>query len=337
MHVFVYEHLCGGALGGAAGAASLRREGLAMLSAVLADLGRCPDTRASALAEPGLCDELRPLVPSGEVHPAGGDRDALFRRLARGSDFTLVIAPEFDGILLGRCAAVVAEGGRLLGPSPAAVRLTADKLALAEHLLRHGVPTPPTRPLGPAWPGGPVVCKPRFGAGSQWTALLSDARAFDAYLRTVAAEGGPVGQLVAQPFVPGRPASVAFLAGPAALLALRAAEQTLAADGSFSYLGGRLPLPAALQERAWAVATRAARAVPGLAGYFGVDVVLGPSPEGDRVIEINPRLTTSYVGLRRLARGNLMHALLSVASGRPPPPLAWYDDAICFHADGRIA
>ena len=48
------------------------------------------------------------------------------------------IAPEFDRILESRCRWVLEEGGRLLGPSPEAVALTADKLALAEHLERSG-------------------------------------------------------------------------------------------------------------------------------------------------------------------------------------------------------
>ena len=78
--------------------------------------------------------------------------------------------------------------------------------------------------------------------------------------------------------------------------------------------------------------------MPGLAGYFGVDLVLGASADGrdDIVIEINPRLTTSYVGLRKLARGNLMQALLAVASGQPLPPLEWRTEEVRFHADGRI-
>ena len=70
--------------------------------------------------------------------------EPLFRRLARTADFTLVIAPEFDGILECRCRWALDEGSRLLGPSPDAVQLTADKLSLAAHLIRHGVPTPAT-------------------------------------------------------------------------------------------------------------------------------------------------------------------------------------------------
>ena len=38
-------------------------------------------------------------------------------------------------------------------------------------------------------------------------------------------------------------------------------------------------------------------AIPGLWGYVGVDLML--AKEGPVVLEINPRLTTSYCGLRR--------------------------------------
>jgi predicted ATP-grasp superfamily ATP-dependent carboligase len=50
-------------------------------------------------------------------------------------------------------------------------------------------------------------------------------------------------------------------------------------------------------------------------GYLGVDLVLGDDPSGadDRVIEINPRLTTSYVGLRAAALCNLAEAMLLTA------------------------
>ena len=52
--------------------------------------------------------------------------------------------------------------------------------------------------------------------------------------------------------------------------------------------------------------------MPGLSGYVGVDVVLGNDGR-DWAIEINPRLTTSYVGLRALAGFNLAEAMLAVA------------------------
>ncbi len=101
-----------------------------------------------------------------------------FRRLARSCDWTLVIAPESDGVLFDRCRVVEEEGGRLLGPNSAAVRLTGDKLALAKHLAEHGIPTPACELLRSGQVptmSFPSVCKPRNGAGSQATSLIHDA------------------------------------------------------------------------------------------------------------------------------------------------------------------
>ncbi len=74
-----------------------------------------------------------------------------------------------------------------------------------------------------------------------------------------------------------------------------------------------------LNQRAKRLAAQVLGGLPGALGFLGIDLVLGDDPAGsqDVVIEINPRLTTSYVGLRRLAEGNLAAAMLTIATGRP--------------------
>jgi predicted ATP-grasp superfamily ATP-dependent carboligase len=66
---------------------------------------------------------------------------------------------------------------------------------------------------------------------------------------------------------------------------------------------------------------RCIHSLPEPRGYVGIDVVLGAdeSGEGDCVVEVNPRLTTSYIGLRTAAAEgvNLAAAMLEVAQGRP--------------------
>jgi predicted ATP-grasp superfamily ATP-dependent carboligase len=309
MRILVHEYTCSQA--GISLGDSLRAEGRAMLSAVLEDFRRIPGVEAMTL-------------------PAGDERAAL-REAARTCDHVLLIAPEFDGLLAERCHWVEEAGGKLLGPSSAAVRLTADKLRLSHHLRDAGVPTPPCTPHPGSVPF-PVVLKPRDGAGSQATFLVRNPDEL-ARCSTQAAVERWCGELILQPFVRGTAASVALLLGPGRYVPLLPGAQHLSDDGRFHYRGGRVPLPAALRGRAVTLARRAAAAVPGLRGYVGVDLVLG---EEDQVIEINPRLTTSYIGLRALAETNLAEAMLRVADG-DDVVLRWREGAVEFAADGTLS
>jgi len=70
--------------------------------------------------------------------------------------------------------------------------------------------------------------------------------------------------------------------------------------------------------------------VSGLRGYVGVDLVLGLHAGEDRVIELNPRLTTSYLGLRRKAKVNLADIYLRMMYGYPVAAILWNDEIITF-------
>jgi tyramine---L-glutamate ligase len=307
--VFVFEFTSSRPIGSqdAAGAA-LNAEGEAMRTAALDDFGQIPGVVAFTT------DRV-------------SDEEAAFRKAAGSADWSLVIAPEFNDILLDRCRWVQEEHGRLLGPPPDIVRLCSDKLALASHWATRGVPTPPTFPITETTspPGAEWIVKPRFGAGSQDTSLNGALR-----------PGGLVGPMIVQPYVAGLAASVAFLCGPRHRVALIATEQLLSSDGHFHYLGGRLPLDEKRARRAGAIADRAIATIPNLCGYVSVDVLLGADGR-DWAIEINPRLTTSYIGLRALATTNLAEAMLRIAQGLDPPSLGWRGGVIEFSASGRTS
>lgn len=259
------------------------------------------------------------------------------------ADWTLVIAPETGGILESVARQVLRAGGRLLGPSPEAIRLTSDKLMLAEHLRASRVATPETVVITASPPEGcagipatlrwvwstpsgcntwlgshpnglpqplteidPIVLKPRDGAGSQDTFLIRDPSELEKILPTLS------GEMIVQPFIAGRAASVAFLIGPHDVMPLLPCGQELSDDGRFHYRGGSIPLAVELANRGTELARCAIVAVRGLLGYVGVDLVL---EQEDVVIEINPRLTTSYLGLRAACRENLAEAMLRMAEG----------------------
>jgi predicted ATP-grasp superfamily ATP-dependent carboligase len=327
MRIFVFEYLSATP---AAADRSLCAQGWAMLRALLADLALLHDVEPVTLVAAPLLPAVADVSPRIRVREAPYDFLPQFRCLTAVADFTLVIAPETDDRLYTFCRSVEESGGRLLGPSAEAVRRTSDKLTLAELLAVNSIPTPTVAPLGAAGLTFPRVVKPRQGAGSAATFLVRNEEELAACPGRARSEGCAAA-LIQQPYAGGRAASVALLVGESGAFVLPAAEQTLSDDGQFRYRGGRLPLAVDLDLRARSLAELVVAAVPGLRGYVGIDLVLGPP---DVVIEINARLTTSYVGLRRLARFNLAEALLAVASGGRPPAWEWGTGEVVFSASG---
>jgi predicted ATP-grasp superfamily ATP-dependent carboligase len=314
MQIFLYEWATGGGLIEEPGAlpASLVREGAAMISAVAADLVRIEGCRVTALRDPRLLHLALPNCNVIDVLSRWSHREEL-ERLSAEADGTILIAPEFDGILFTTAKRVVASGGRLLSPGPDFIRVAADKHVTCQTLGAAGVRVPQGRVLEPEEPlpdsfTYPAVLKPVEGAGSQDTYLVSgphDAPPAYAWPRRL------------EPYVSGLATSVAMLCGPGGCVPLEPCKQRISDDGRFRYLGGELPLAMGLANRARDLAKQAIAALPMTTGYVGIDLVLGPDPNGteDYVIEVNPRYTTSYVGLRAAAETNLAKSMLRVAEG----------------------
>lgn len=324
MRVFVYEYMTATGLGRDPGSPEhgMYREGRAMRDALAADFARIPGVAVRTYPDDGPpCDDDRFLA---EVEC---------------SDRQLLVAPEFHGTLYA-LTCLARTRGNPLGPSPEATELTSDKLTLSEHWRSRGVRTPATTDREPTvCDASGVVVKPRFGAGSTATYLLDCRQDFYRVRALLDEANEDIGPMILQEFVPGQAASVAFLCGPNGCTPLLPAFQLLSADGRFKYEGGELPIPPNLAERAVRLASRAVACVPGLVGYVGVDLVLGAAEDGSRdyAIEINPRLTTSYIGLRALADSNLAEAMLRVAKGEAVGELRWKPGRVRFGPDGAVA
>jgi len=345
MNIFLYEFLTGGgfySIGESPQASpSLLQEGAAMVQALAEDLLATGDiqlhlfrdTRVSSL--PLLTGDTNEVAHGLTIHDIDGEaaEQAKFAQIAAAADWTIVIAPEFDGLLAERCNWVHEAGGRLLGPSLATIVLTSDKQRTVEHLAAHAVPTPNGVfvPKGERMPANfpcPAVLKMRDGAGSTNSSLLSDEEALTAH--------GPAAfDTRLERYQPGTPVSVAVLCGPGQPLPLTPCQQRIADDGQFSYLGGSLPLPTNLSKRATSLAREAIATLPDPLGYIGVDLVLGSNASDDVVLEINPRLTTSYVGLRAATNDNLARVMLDIATGQAHNP-TFDDRELEFNANGTV-
>ena len=340
MRVLVYEFLCATA---ADLPASLAAEGRAMLVAAAEDFTRLDGVEVVTV----WSDSLGPHPFGSAVYVerrAGGAaicRDEL-QQIAGRCAAAFVVAPECDGILAEHQRWISETGCRWLGCSFEAISLCTDKWLLAKHLAERGVPVIPTElseleSEAPEESSFPLVIKPRDGAGSQATYLINSSKQYRELLPRLRAEPMLVkpgrGAAICQPFVAGTAVSVAVLiSGDGRIrIPFPVCQQHLSDDGRFQYRGGRVP--AGIEDAATVqrVAVDACREVSGLHGYVGVDAVISnANPQSPVIVEINPRLTTSYLGYRALAAENLAPWLMGDAVKAP----RWDSLALEFDATG---
>jgi predicted ATP-grasp superfamily ATP-dependent carboligase len=261
-----------------------------MVRALAGDLSRLPGIDVVVARDPAIplgdvAGEIRAVDPE-DVWAAWGD-------LMARCDAVWPIAPETGGILEEVTALALRHGRRVLNSGGDALAIARSKRATAAHLARAGVPVAPTTWLGEMPPASDHgwVAKPDDGAGAVDTHFLPDRAALARWQ-----EHHHERNVVVQPYLPGAPLSLSLLMQDGACWLLSCNVQHVrCAGGVFAYLGSTVGGAEARRPALAKLAEGVAAALPALWGYVGVDVVDGP--EGPAVIEINPRLTTSYVGL----------------------------------------
>ncbi len=315
MRIFAYEHITGGSLMGQRGIATLAPEGELMLQALVQDLVAVPDVEVVVMRDPRLSVDLpgTAFVPrsASEFWPT-------FRRALREADAVWPIAPEHDGIL-ERLSREVTEAGRvLLGSRPEAVGVTGSKLRTEAVLSAAGVSAIPTFADEASVPPGvrEVVVKPDDGAGCQETFAFRERAELRQWLRQHAARGQ-----VFQPLVRGEALSLSVLCCDRGARLLACNRQHIAFTGHrIQFSGVSVNALPDLHGRYAQLARAVVAALPGLWGYVGIDFI--DAADGPVVVEVNPRLTTAYAGLRDALEINPARLVLDLPRSIDEPVLS---------------
>jgi hypothetical protein len=208
----------------------------------------------------------------------------------------LVIAPERGGELRRITARLKKRKIRVLGAGESSIEVASNKW-LTYLALKGEVPQPRT---WRKWPevACPILIKPIDGVSCEGIGFASGQ--------------SDVGSVIFQEFLEGEHASCCLLMDGNGGAVLSVNKQNLVIERNrFKYWGSELPLRHRLSQRCAEVALRAAE-VLNLRGYCGVDLILGKTPY---VIEVNPRLTTSFIALARVLGTNLGDLLMRALSG----------------------
>ncbi|WP_292427370.1 ATP-grasp domain-containing protein [Methanoregula sp.] len=237
------------------------------------------------------------------VLPGTGDFYEEIVRLAPACDMGLVIAPD---PLLAKFTLPVEQHSHNLGCGSMNIALCANKVTTGKLLKSHGIPVPADAPEGRH------VVKPVSGCDSQGVRLTTDAPG-----RGEFAQGYIEGEHYSVSLVMSRvvgEACLYFSGNPPLVLAINRQFVTIGTDGAFTYSGGETPAHPARGQEIIDTAVKAAT-VLGCQGYCGVDVVVG-----DRVfvVDVNPRITTSLVGIAACMNEEIAALLVEASHGNAP-------------------
>lgn len=232
----------------------------------------------------------------------GADTDiwSLWKSCMMIADFVWLIAPETSGVLYQLTKMAIECDTKIIGCDLEAVRMASNKYETANVLKEANINTIPTYYFDewkPDVSSGEWVIKPIDGAGCEETLVLKNNELVSNWFEVNADR---IKNYIIQPYVQGIPASISVLSYANKTVLLSSNLQHISmADGQLRYLGGEINGASAYWESLTDLANKIKTALPGLQGYYGVDVLLDEQDfDKITVVEINPRLTTSYMGLR---------------------------------------
>ena len=253
------------------------------------------------------------------VIPGTGDFGQEIERLAPDCDAGLVIAPDH---LLPGFTKILEDLTHNLGCSSLVAAVCGNKVMTGQILVRHGVPVP-----GKAEQGLRVV-KPVHGCGSQGVRLTDGPAGEDEF-----AQQYIEGEHLSASLVGSRNTGEACLnysGNPPLVLALNR-QHFEVTDGAFRYLGGETPVE---HPRSGEILDLARKAVTvlGCQGYAGVDMVVA-----DRVyvVDVNPRITTSLVGIAAVMEEEIAQILVDASHGCGPEAVH-FQGRVRFTKDGKV-
>jgi predicted ATP-grasp superfamily ATP-dependent carboligase len=335
MKILVFEYITGGGFNKQELPDSLAGEGRLMLQALLDNL------RSYAEGDGITVFVMLDSRVNGSINTAGFDTVIIkpeqnsheeFARLALHCDAVWPIAPEFDGILQTLCQTVELSGKTLLTSPASAVAVTGNKFNTYQHLKQHHIATVPTLMFtGAGWDSNsdalhlaqelaelslasPVrkveqwLVKPVDGVGCIDNYILTDRQDFEQM-------NLQKGHYVIQPHIQGKKTSLSCLFKEGCGWLLCTNLQQFDIINQQYHLSKIIVNDDSDLSVYQDLVDNIAHALPELWGYVGIDLI--ETPEQLLVLEINPRLTTSFVGIDAALGINVAENILQLLKGKP--------------------
>lgn len=311
LRVLIFEYITGGGLNTSDLPESLAREGLLMLQSLITDLAGIDTVEPLIMLDCRMMGRLSSSPESVHIIRPEQECHQEFTRLVSLCDAVWPIAPESDSILQTLCEEVGRSGKILLTSPASAVAIVGNKWLTYGHLRRHSIATIETQRLASFdFTPGEWIIKPVDGVGCMDSYLITDQEDFD----TITAALDKGGYIV-QPHLKGEKTSLSCLFKQGRGWLVSTNRQQFAIINKQYHLTGITVNFTSDVSRYQALVNDVATAMPDLWGYVGIDLI--ETAGRISVLEINPRLTTSYTGIYAALGINCAHAVLELLTGDP--------------------
>ena len=331
MRLLVYEHVSGGGFADESISADILSEGFGMLTTLISDFKAAGhkvtttlDSRIARVNPPIDADCVVPVFSSHETQ-------VNIHKIAESADAVYIIAPETNGVLQSLVELLEQTDIASLNCPAGTIEKVSDKIDLYEFMRKLDLPLPEMiiftvtedlKEIKKAVCGGlnlPVIFKPSDGVSCSGVSVVRDEEQIVGAVDKIRMSSSSK-HFAVQELINGDAASVSLLStgSNAVSISLNRQDITIKTpENCSSYSGGVAPFDHPLLTEAFEVAEKLVKSVPDLRGYVGIDFVL---TENEAVaIEVNPRLTTSYVGLRSVVNFNPAQAIVNAVLKREPP------------------
>ncbi len=345
LKLFLYEHVSGGGYVGEKLPLQLLPEGFAMLKSLLLDLHEAGYETIITL-DKRLENTLNHLKTWKTIlmnHERLKEKK--FWEAVEEADGTLIIAPETNGVLAKLVRKIERKGRNHFNCSAKTIYEVSDKEKTYFKAVQMKVPTPLTIAVKQKKCLNlqstitqikreikfPMLVKPHRGAGCEGVNIVRNEVELKFALKKNLKEKNKV---LVQEKIEGTHASLCLLSSGKKIIALSLNKQFIdlkPPPHDSSYLGSLTPFEHPAKREAIRIAEKIARGFEGLLGFIGVDIVF--SPDETYFIEINPRITTSYVALRHVININVGRTMIEAIKEKRLPSEIKYKGKYLFRKE----
>ncbi|MFX1568436.1 MAG: ATP-grasp domain-containing protein [Promethearchaeota archaeon] len=335
--IFIFEFISGGGFRQINIPSSLFCEGFGMLRSIIADfkvlgfeIHTMLDNRIFYLSEILNADNVRKVERNDNYLK-------IFKNLVKICNYVFIIAPESSKILYNLTKIVRNHKKMVLSTNLNGIKLGSSKIKAYNFFRKRKISTPTTYKIPYKQKvldlefilkkfreiKNPIVIKPEDGVGAELIKYFEDESQILSFFKNIEYEFDKNRNYILQEFVEGKDMSISLIGGyysklDPLILSINVQDVNIKNRKS-EYFGGNTP-----SENYYEIINNLSLIIEQIKlhkieGYFGIDFIL-KNDNSVSFLEINPRLTTSYMGLRNVINYNCAELIFNsktIISNKP--------------------